>query len=359
MTHGHAPCDHGFTLIELVVSLALALVVFGAAVSLLEVHTPLAQAGPRRSDLQQRGRVATDLLVSELGSAGAWADAGSIDPGLAGRVPVLHPRRLGLRGADATGTARPDVITLVRAGRSAAPARLRLPVESGVLSLESGRGCAASLPLCGLTEADDVVVMDQEGRHDFFRVGEVTGTTAPLLLRQGAAAFTLPSGSIATRIETRTFYMDAAARQLRQYDGYRSDVPVIDDVVSVRFEYWGTPGVPEQARPWAVGQSSCWFDSAGQPKFGRSVAAPGEADVRLELDAFRDGPWCGEGDNVFDADLLRVRRVRAVVRLRAASRAARGVSSAYADPGSALTTNSLVPDMEVVADVTPRTLIAA
>jgi len=359
MTQARVRIEQGFTLIELVVAMGLSLVVFGSVVSLLQVHAPLAQAQPRRADIQQRGRAATDLLVSELSTAGAWADAGGVGLGLAGRIPVLHPRRLGLRGADATGTARQDVITLVRAGASATPARLQLPVESGVLSLETGGGCAIFIPLCGLQEDDDVIVTDEEGRHDFFRLGVMTGATASLMLRQGAPSYPFPAGVIATRVETRTFYFDATSRQLRQYDGYRSDVPLIDDVVDVRFEYWGSRGVPMLGLPAVAGQSTCWFDSGSQPRFGRPIAAPGEADVPLQLDEFRDGPWCGSGGNIFDADLLRIRRVRVVVRLRAANPVARGSSPDYVDAGRASTAMSLVPDLEVISDVTPRALTAA
>ena len=227
-----------------------------------------------------------------------------------------------------------------------------------MLSLKTGSGCPSSIPLCGFGEDDDVLVMDEEGRHDFFRLGVVAATTAPLTLRQAAPSYPFPSGVVATRVETRTFYFDATARQLRHYDGYRSDVPVIDDVVGVRFEYWGTRGAPTLGLPVVAGQSSCWFDSAGLPRFGRPVTAPGEADVPLGLDEFRDGPWCGAGDNVFDADLLRIRRVRVVARLRAASPVARGPSPDYADSGSASSAVSLIPDLEVISEVTPRALTA-
>jgi hypothetical protein len=30
---------------------------------------------------------------------------------------------------------------------------------------------------------------------------------------------------------------------------------------------------------------------------------------------FQDGPWCGSGDNEFDADLLRIRKVRVTLRM--------------------------------------------
>jgi len=164
-------------------------------------------------------------------------------------------------------------------------------------------------------------------------------------------------GAIAVGVEKRTYYFDPATRQLRQYDGHRSDIPLVDDVVALRFEYWGDAGIPARARE-APGTPTCWFDAEGLPRFGRGVTPAGAPHVRLELDGFRDGPWCGDGGNRFDADLLRIRRVRAVVRLAATSTAARGTGDRFAAPGSALSALRLVPDMEVVVDVAPANLNA-
>lgn len=345
--------DHGFTLIELLLTIALAMVVFGAVVSFLLVQLPMAQAHPDRADLQQRARAAADILSADLATAGSWADTGGLGPGLACCVPFIQPRRIGTRSPDPPGTARTDVITIAGLKAGAIPAKLAVALLSAELVLESGGGCAPSDPVCGLVEDDDVIVFDAAGHHDYFRLGSPGSSSAPLLLRQPGGAYPYPAGSIAAGVVTRTYYFDPAFRQLRQYDGYQSDVPVIDDVAGVRFEYWGAAGVPARGRVEA-GTSTCWFDAAGLPRFGRSVAAAGTPDVQLGVEQFEDGPWCGVGDNRFDADLLRIRRVRAVVRLRASAAAARGTGGAFLDPGTADTASRLVPDVEVVSDVSLR-----
>lgn len=347
--------DAGFTLAELLVTTVLALTVFLVATLFVHLHVTMARAQPDVADVQQRARVAADMLARDLAEAGTWADAGGTTRGLLCCVPVILPRRIGTRLADSPDTASGDVLTIVRLVPGATPGRLRAPIVSGTLALESGEGCGASRPLCGLRDGDHVLVFDPLGNHDFLLLGTPAGDAAPVLPRQDPPPRPFGSDAIAGNVETRTYYFDAAARQLRQYDGHLSDVPVVDDVVSVRFEYWGVEGVPERARA-EVGTETCWFDSAGQPRFGRSVSAPGGANVPLTLEVFRDGPWCGGGDNRFDADLLRIRQVRAKIRLGASADLARGTGPDFLIAGSAGSPLRVVPDVEITVDVAPRML---
>jgi hypothetical protein len=347
--------EAGFTFVELLVTTALALVVFLVTFGFLSLHVQLARTQPDVADVQQRGRVAADILSRAFADAGAWADWGGPGQGLACCVPVLQPRRLGSRLSDPPGAASDDVLTVIRLAPGATPGRLRASTATGVLALEEGEGCVPWRPVCGLHEDDAVIVVDTMGNHDFFLLGAPGADSAPIEPRQVGTPHSFGAGALAGAVETRTYYFDTTARQLRQYDGHLSDVAIVDDVVSVRFEYWGSAGVPERARAEA-GTETCWFDDAGQPRFGRALSVPGGRNVSLALDAFRDGPWCGSGDNRFDADLLRVRQVRATVRVAAASEMARGASSDYLIAGRASSALRLVPDVEVTVDITPRML---
>jgi hypothetical protein len=59
----------------------------------------------------------------------------------------------------------------------------------------------------------------------------------------------------------------------------------------------------------------------------------------------------------FDADLLRVRRVRATIRVQAALEAMRGPASAlFLKGGTATDSTRWIPDQEISFDVTPRNL---
>jgi prepilin-type N-terminal cleavage/methylation domain-containing protein len=94
--------------------------------------------------------------------------------------------------------------------------------------------------------------------------------------------------------------------QLARYDGRLTDLPVVDQVSDLRFEY---------------------FDAAGEP---------------IALTRFSDGPWVPDAvvANRFDVDLQAIRRVRALVRVRPA-RTFMGVPLA---------------DLNVRIDVSPRNL---
>jgi hypothetical protein len=68
-----------------------------------------------------------------------------------------------------------------------------------------------------------------------------------------------------------------------------------------------------------------------------------------------DGPWCGSGGNRFDADLLRVRRIRVALRLQASDPAVRGTNPAqFRHPGTARNSGAMAADVTVEVDVTPR-----
>ena len=64
--------------------------------------------------------------------------------------------------------------------------------------------------------------------------------------------------------ELHTYYFDASLRQLRHYDGDRTDVPVVDNVVQLEFEYFGEPSPPTAPKP-ALGTANCLYDAGGTP----------------------------------------------------------------------------------------------
>jgi hypothetical protein len=258
-------------------------------------------------------------------------------------VPVVQPRRIGVRSADPPGTVRSDVVTLARVREGAIPAAVDQPV-AGTLTVRPEAGCPPASAACGLLEDDHVAVFHESGRHDFLVVDAVAGLAASVSPRQSGPPANFSADAVAVAVETETYFFDQPRRQLRLYDGYRSDLPIVDDVVAVRFDYFGEAGVPSRAR---TAGDSCWFDDQGLPKYGRTVTPAGAALVRLPLNEFEDGPWCGQGENRFDADLLRVRFVRAVLRLRASASTARGRSVAFVDPGRAASGRRFVPDLEV------------
>jgi hypothetical protein len=139
------------------------------------------------------------------------------------------------------------------------------------------------------------------------------------------------------------------------YDGDRSDVPVIDHVVDLRFTYYGDPS-PTSVTPPSGGGSNCAY-TAGTPAVPLLQDLGGTALVPLTAAQLSDGPWCGQSPNRFDADLLRVRRVGVALRLEAEGAEFRGSGIAFANRGTSFEAERYVPDVQVTFDVAPRNLL--
>ena len=97
----------------------------------------------------------------------------------------------------------------------------------------------------------------------------------------------VPPDALAAGAVTITYALrdDAAGvPQLMRYDGRSTDLPVVDQLAGLRFEY---------------------FDASGQP---------------IAMARFTDGPWVPNAvaADRFDVDLLSIRRVRALIRVRPA-----------------------------------------
>jgi hypothetical protein len=112
----------------------------------------------------------------------------------------------------------------------------------------------------------------------------------------------------------RTYYFKADAFELMQYDGGLSDLPMIEHVVRLAFEYFG------------------------------AASAADEALVRLDPGVLIDGPWSEDASHrLFDNDVRRIREVRILIRLETTAPSLR----------------RLVPDEEMVVHVALRNRAAA
>jgi type II secretory pathway pseudopilin PulG len=172
--------------------------------------------------------------------------------------------------------------------------------------------------------------------------------------------------------------------QLVVYDGTANpDVPVVDNVVGLSFDYYGDPQPPtmrkmlaDDAGPWTTygppppsvaappfgPGENCVFTNDGSPTPRPRLAALGAVDaplLKLTAAQLTDGPWCpDDGDPArWDADLLRVRRIVVTVRVQAASAALRGPAGPlFSRAGTAQEGSKWVPDQEIRFDVSPRNL---
>ena len=90
----------------------------------------------------------------------------------------------------------------------------------------------------------------------------------------------------------RVYYFDRANRRLMVYDGYQSDMPLIDNVVDLRFAYFADRFPSSVSRP-PDGEASCVYD-AGSPPVPR-LEDLGGGTPRADAAQMTDGPFCGAG----------------------------------------------------------------
>ena len=325
----------GFTLADLLVTLVLMSLVAAAVAVLVASTDRLAGSQASLIDAQQRARVVAVTLGRDLRQAGAGIDRGSMSGSLGKVFPAVWPRRLGRLRPDGVTVARADVVTLVY-------------VPDTVLQTTLGSGdvpalgrvvlspCAGGALPCPAVRGSTLAVFDALGRVDLLGVLDSDGVVAqvrPLATSGG----NFEMGSTAAEVVIRGYYFDRVAAQVRLYDGDGSDQPVVDEVAGLTFEYFGDPAPPRWPRP-SPGLENCLYLGSGEWRGGTTLAASDDGLAPLPLAMLTDGPWCGTGDTAFDADLLRVRRVRVAARLRV---------SGGRDPQ---------PDYRVVFDVSPPNL---
>jgi len=152
----------------------------------------------------------------------------------------------------------------------------------------------------------------------------------------------------------RSYFLDRARDILRRDEGASTSQPVVDNLVALGFRYFGDPQPPLRPVP-RPGTANCVLDVEGSPKLPVLPAMIGSL-VELPPPLLTDGPWCGDR-RPFDADLLRVRRIRVTLRTQSASAVFRGTNvTMFRRPGTATGGERFIPDFAASFDVTPPNL---
>jgi prepilin-type N-terminal cleavage/methylation domain-containing protein len=347
----------GFSLLEVLISTAISLSATLIACRLAAGAQANWRVTGARVDLQQRARAVADMLSRSLLESGGGAHAGPAYGPLARYVPAVLPRRIGVRGAHRFDEFRRDAYTTLHVIADATHGALSLPAPPGSSTLELSAVAGCAVPTCGFADGTTVMVVDPDGSYDIFTVTDVSGTALTVRARGPGSGRTHAAGSSVLSIESSTFFVEPVADALHRYDGDASDMPAIDDVVGLDVRYYGAARPPLWPRPPA-GQPNCLYDAAGSYQAGLMPTLAGVAGlVEMTGAMLVDGPWCGSGATQFDADLLRVRRIRVSVRLQASDPVVRGRDrSRFRNPGTARSDASTVPDLTVVVDTAPRNL---
>ncbi len=270
----------GHSIVEVLISMTLGLLVTAALVLLVVETTRLALAQSNRFELQQRARVALDLMTRDLRIAGAGVDRGPATGALARQFPAVWARRIG-RSGDAPTVARTSAFTVVAVPDTLAQTTTLDTVMSSstAITVHAAAHCTAARPACGFVAGTTFGVFDDAGALSLWSTDRVSGQV--LSVRPVAVpAAPIDAHAVVAEVLVRGYVHDPATRQLRYFDGEAPHQPLIDGVEQMVVRY---------------------FDAAGE----------------LPIVIFGDGPWLGSGETLFDVDLLRVRRIRIELILRA------------------------------------------
>ena len=327
------------TVTEIVLALALTLLVVATTLTLIEpAHRALA-VRTQTNDIYQRARVGfVSFQRTLMNAATAVVDTEGEGESLR---PAVRPWRWGRHGQFES-----DAMTLLTI--PATPVRLVIGPVPGAeprrFRLRPGPACRPLQASCGLRTGMTVMIFDHRGSSDLLRITDVGGEVISVDPMEGAFP-AYPPGSAIIPVDVHSYYFDAPRAQVRHHDGWRTDAPVLDHVVALSFQYFGSSLQPDRGSE----RESPVCSTAARPWNG--VSGP---EVELLPDVLTEGPRCGSRP-VFDADLFRVRRVRVALRLQASAAEHRGLDQQmFACPGTARDHKRFVPDVTVRFDVALR-----
>jgi hypothetical protein len=387
--------EGGFTIIELLMSSLIMLVVTGAIFTLMNPAQGTFQKEPEVSDLQQRLRVGVDTLQKDIMMAGAGTYSGPLVGALSFFMAPVMPYNAFMSPTDPSQQIyyREDAISMLYVPPTPSQTTITadMPQPSSELKVAPQPGCpqGQQYDLCGFSEGDRLIIFDADGNWDVFTVTNVQDAAAHLQHNMDDLSTSYAAGSHVTEATAAMYhhYVDEASKtyQMRYFDGYLSDVPVVDNVVKMTFKYFGEPqpplltGKPLSVNPgpwttygpvppalgtqkngWPDGEN-CTFMVQGGTQVPRLpvLGDGGLGQVELTQAMLTDGPWCPKANQNqrFDADLLRVRRVQVTLRMQAALSTMRGPAGPlFLKGGTATSGTHILPDQEVSFDITPRNM---
>ena len=408
------------TLVEALVSTSVMVVVTAAIFDLVSPAGGAFQAQPEVSDMQQRLRVVVDQLKHDLVNAGAGSYSGLNDTtnfqtarSLANYfAPVLPYVQSSDANDDGQGTFFSDRITIIYVPTTAAQTTTKSDMTSSIALIQVNQesGCPFKPntqqvvdPLCGFHAAGTdgsggtkAVIYDGTGAFDEFIVTSVDENGASLdfqHLQQGPFSQAYRAPSRVSEVTSHSYFLKADTKQLMQADGQGTTVPVLDNVVAIKVEYYVDASLPTFVAPntanlsttygpappgfdaaaigaWPAGENCMWAIQKvdGEASYVARLSPIGNgtgALVPLTAANLTDGPWCPDAANAnrYDADLFRIRKIRVTIRLQTGNSALRGFGSLadgpealFATPGTAASLSKSVPDRTIRFDVSPRNL---
>jgi prepilin-type N-terminal cleavage/methylation domain-containing protein len=383
----------GYTLIEMLVSTAIMVTVAAAIASVMNPSQGVFQAQPEVGDMQQRLRIGSDMLTKDLVMAGAGTYSGTFVGALSNYFAVVLPFRSGAINEDPAGTFKTDTVTIMYVPPTSAQTTITdpMPSTSAEIKVNQQAGCPNNDDLCGFKQGMTVMIFDDTGAYDTFDITEIQAPALHLQHRGQDLSKPYDSNSYIAQIYSKTYYRDPSTDRLILYDGSQTETPLLDNVVGLRFDYFGDPLPPQLKKPvtdpkgpwttygpkppalgvdvandtWGAGENCTFKIDAGSGLQVPRLPSLGPATGNLvplgpgTTAALNDGPWCPDAANInrYDADLLRIRKIRVTLRVQTSIAALRGPAGLlFTRGGTSRTAERWVPDMETHFEIAPRNM---
>lgn len=272
----------GFSLVELLVAITICAIVSAGFAALVPTARAAFEVTPAELELQQRARLAVDLIVQSIRGAGGDAVVSDALGPVSGVVPPIVP------SAESGGRFTQLKVIAPRPHAAQGVLQDHQVGSTGALVLATGR-CPDAAVLCGFSHDTEAILFDGSGRFDVFTVAAVDAA-AGMLWADRALNPPYSAGSVVLEADVHTLQLQPQAdgsQTLVRVTGGGAVQPLVDRVSALEFELYA-------------------LDESG-------------AVIAIPASQLADGPWLsGAPDGLFDEDVFRIMRAEVRLALQAA-----------------------------------------
>ena len=224
--------SEGFTVIELLIALAIVLLLAGALAGLVEPARDVFERVPAELELQQRGRTAIDVIATAVRSAGKNVAATNELGTFANLLPVFT-----LADPDESGEAF-STLTVTTPTVDGAQGILAADQDGAFAVLTLGISpCPNLQEVCGFNPGMTAIITDGAGHHELFEVASTVAGARTLTADRGFSQ-AYPAGSAVIEIDQHTFSLagqpDGSFSLIRE-TAAGAIQPVVDGVAALVF----------------------------------------------------------------------------------------------------------------------------
>lgn len=223
---------HGFSVIELLIALAIVLSIAGLLAQVVEPGRLAFERVPAELDLHQRGRTVIDVITRAVRSTDTDVAATAALGAFADLLPVVS-----LTDPDGTGS-RYSTLTVMAPVANAAQGTLDIAQASATAALTLAvTACPNVKEVCGFNPGTTAVIMDGAGHHDVFIVASTIAASRTLTADR-AFSHVYPAGSAVIEIDRHTFALAVqgdGSYSLLRLTAAGAAQPVVDHIAELSF----------------------------------------------------------------------------------------------------------------------------